>query len=88
MWAQIAQEMSKVQEEPTQQAELEDQAANLQAQDQWLAEIMEEEIKHCEQVSVLSCMHLQQVEEVKTQNKKIGTYQLWLTSNKRLLNII
>ena len=40
VWAQIAHEMSKLQEDPTQQAELEDQTANLQAQDQQLAEIV------------------------------------------------
>ena len=50
--------MSKLQEEPTEQAKLADQAANLkdlQAQDHHLAEIMEEEMTHREQVSVLSC---------------------------------
>ena len=54
--AQIAAEMNKLQEEPAQQAE---QVANLQAKDQQLAEIMEEE------------MHLQQVEEVKAQSQEI-----------------
>ena len=51
-----------------------DQAANLQdlwAQDQQLAEIIEEEMTHREQVSVLSHMHLQQAEEVKAQSQEI-----------------
>ena len=68
MQVEIAHEMSKIQEEPTQQAMLEQQAANigdLQAQDQQLAKILEEEMTHCKQVSILSCMHLQQAEEVK-----------------------
>ena len=68
---QIVHEMRKLQEEPTQQAEVEDQAASLQAQDQQLAEVMEEEMAHHEQVSVLSCMHLQHAEEVKTQSQEI-----------------
>ena len=42
--AQIAVEMIKLQEEPMQQAEQLEQAANLQAQGQQLAEIMEEEM--------------------------------------------
>ena len=74
MWVQIVHEMSKIQEEPTQQAMLVDQMANLQdleVQDQQLAEIMEEEMTHREQVSVLSHMHLQQVGEVKTQSQEI-----------------
>ena len=71
MWEQIAHEMSKLQKEPAQQDEIEDQAANLWAQEQQLAEIMEEEMTHCEQVSVLSHMHLQQVEEVKVQSQEI-----------------
>ena len=41
--AQIAAEISKLQEEPTQQAKQADQVASLQAKDQQLAEIMEEE---------------------------------------------
>ena len=60
--------MSKLQEEPTQQAKLVYQVANLQdlqVQDQQLAEIMEEEMTNGEQVSVLLHMHLQQAEEVK-----------------------
>ena len=43
MWVQIAHEMSKIQEEPTQQAMLVNQVANLEdlhIQDQQLAEIM------------------------------------------------
>ena len=56
---------------------LEQQAANLQdlqVQDQQLAEIMEEELTHYEQMSVLSCMHLQQVEEVKVQSQEIRCF--------------
>ena len=74
MWAHIAHEMSTLQEELMQHAKLEDQVANLQdlqAQDHQLAEIMEKEMTHHEQVSVLSCMHLQQVEEVKAQSQEI-----------------
>ena len=70
-WAQITAEMSKLQEEPTQQVQIEEQAGNLQAQDQKLAEIMEEGMTHCEQVSVLSHMHLQWVEDVKAQSQEI-----------------
>ena len=66
--AQIATEMSKLQEEPTQQA---NQVANLQEKDQELAKIMEEEKANWKQVSVLSCMYLQQVEEVKAQSREI-----------------
>ena len=69
MQAQIAVEISKLQEEPIQQAKQIDQAANLQAKDQQVAEIMEEEMTHCKQVSVLSCMNLQQVEEVKAHSQ-------------------
>ena len=69
--AQIAVKMSKLQEEPTQQAELVNQAAHLQAQYQQLAKIMEEEMTHCKQMSILSCMHLQQAEEVKAQSQEI-----------------
>ena len=74
MWAQIAHEMSKLQEEPTQQAKLVDQVANLrdlQVQDQQLARIMGEEMTHCKQVSVLSHLYLQQVENVKAQSQEI-----------------
>ena len=41
MWVRKVLEMSKLQEEPTQQSEPVNQAAFLQAQDQQLAEIME-----------------------------------------------
>ena len=74
MQAQIAHEMSKIQEEPVPKAMLEDQVPqlqDLQVQDQQLAEIMEEEMTHCVQVSVLSHMHLQQAEEVKAQSQEI-----------------
>ena len=63
MWAQIAHAMSRLEEEPPVQAEPDDQAAQLQQQDQQLAQIMEEEMTHQEQVSVLSCMHLQYADE-------------------------
>ena len=71
MWAQIAPKMSKLQEKHVQQANQADQAACLQGKDQQLAEIKEEEMTHQEQVSVLSQMHLQQMEEVKVQSQEI-----------------
>ena len=71
MWAQIAANMSRSQEEPPQQADQTNQAASLQERDQQLAEIMEEEMTHQEQVSVLSWMHLQQAEEVKAWSQEI-----------------
>ena len=43
----------------------------LQAQDQQLAEKMEEEMTHHKQVSVLSHMHLQQAEEMKAQSQEM-----------------
>ena len=88
MWVQIAHEMSKIQVEPTSQTVLEQQVANLQdlqVQDQQIAEIMEEEMTHHEQVSVLCHMHLQQVEEVKARAKNLSAYQLWCKTNKRPL---
>ena len=69
MQAQIATEMSKLQEEPAQQANQTNQAGSLQERDWQLAESMEEEMTHQEQVSVLSQMHLWQVEEVKAQSQ-------------------
>ena len=71
MQAQIANDMSRIEEEPTVRAEPDDQAAQLLKQDQQLAKILEEEMTHREQVSVLSCMHLQQAEEVKAQSQEI-----------------
>ena len=71
MLAQIAAEMSKIKEDPIQQAKQVDQAASLQAQNHQLAEIMEEEMIHHKQVSVLSHMHLQQAEKVKAQSQEI-----------------
>ena len=59
MQAQIANAMSRIEEKPAVRAEPDDQAAQLLQQDQQLAKILEEEITHHEQVSVLSCMHLQ-----------------------------
>ena len=87
MQAQIAHTMSRLEEEPALQAEPDDQAAELQQQDQQLAKIMEEEMTHREQVSVLSYMHLQQAEQVKAQAKKLGDCWLWLNSNRRPLKI-
>ena len=66
MQGKIPADMSKLQEEPTQQAE----PVN-QAQDQQLAKIMEEEMTHHKQVSVLSCIHLQQAEEEKAQSQEV-----------------
>ena len=71
MWAQIANTMSQIEEEPVARAEPDNQAAQLIEQDQQLAESLEEEMTHREKVSVLSCMHLQQVEEVKSQSQEI-----------------
>ena len=58
MWAQVAHVMSRLEEEPTWRAEPDDQATQLQYQDQQLAKILEEEMTHHEQVSVLSRTHL------------------------------
>ena len=69
MQAQIAQAMSRLEEERASQAEPNNQTAQLQ-QDRQLAKIMEE-MTHQEQVSVLSQMHLQQAEEVKAQSEEI-----------------
>ena len=71
MWAQIANAKSQIKEEPAARAEADNQVAQLIEQDQQLAKILEEEMTHREQVSVLSCMHLQQVEEVKSQSQEI-----------------
>ena len=71
MWAQIANAICRIKEEPAVRAEPDDLAAQLLQQDQQLAKIMEEEMTHREQVSVLSHMHLQQVEEVKAQSQEI-----------------
>ena len=68
MQAQIAHAMSTLEEELASWAEPNDQAAQLQEQERQLAKIMEEEMAHWEQVSVLSWMHLQQAEEVKAQS--------------------
>ena len=70
MQAQIANAISRI-EEPAARAEPDKQAAQLIHQDQQLAEILEEEMTHRVQVSVLSGMHLQQVEEVKAQSQEI-----------------
>ena len=56
--------MGRLEEEPALQAEPNDQATQLQQQEQ-LAEILEEEMTHHKQVSVLSRMHLQQAGKVK-----------------------
>ena len=71
MQAQIANAMNRIEEEPAVRAEPDDQAAQLLQQDQQLAEILDEEMTHREQVSVLSHMHLQQAEEVKAQSQEI-----------------
>ena len=70
MQVQIADAMSQIEEEPAARAEPDNQAAHL-IQDQQLAEILEDKMTHREQVSVLSCMHLQQAEEVKSQSQDI-----------------
>ena len=71
MWVQIADAMSQIEEEPAVGAEPDKQAAHLIQQDQQLAEILEHNMTHREQVSELYCMHLQQVEEVKSQSQEI-----------------
>ena len=71
MWAQITDAMSQIEEEPAARAEPENQADHLIQQDQQLAEILEGEMTHRDQVSVLSHMHLQQAEEVKCQSQEI-----------------
>ena len=71
MWAQIGHAMSRLEEETTSQAEPNYQSAQLQEQERQLAKIMEEDMAHQEQVSVLSRMHLQQAEEVKAQSQEI-----------------
>ena len=89
MWAQIAHEMSKIEEEPTMQPVLEQQVANLQdlqVQDQHLAEIMEKRITHCEQVLVLSHMHLQQAEEVKAKSQEIWCFSTLVEEQDAIKN--
>ena len=54
MQAKIAAEMCKLHEDPVQQADQTSQVTSLWEKDQKLAEIMEEEMTHWEQVSVLS----------------------------------
>ena len=71
MWAQIAHAMSRLEDEPTTSTEPNDQTAQLQQQGRQLAKIMEEEMVHQEQMSVLSQMLLQQAEEVKAQSQEI-----------------
>ena len=46
MWAQIANAMTQIEEEPPARAEPDDQAAQLIQQDQQLAEILAEEMTH------------------------------------------
>ena len=46
MWAQIVAEICKLQEELTLQANKADQVTSLQAKDEQLAELMEEEMTH------------------------------------------
>ena len=86
MQAQIADAMSRLEEDPTSRAEPNNQAAQLQQQVQ-LAKILEEEMTHHEQVSVLSRMHLQQAEEAKARAKKLGNYRLWWNNNRGPLKI-
>ena len=71
MQTQIANAMNRIEEDPAVRAEPDDQAAHLLQQGKQLAEILEEEMTHREQVSVLSHMHLQQAEEVKAQSQEI-----------------
>ena len=70
---------------------LEQQAANLgdlQVQDQQLAQIMEEKMIHHKQVSVLSHMHLQQVEEVKAQSQEIRCLSALVEEQQEAIKIV
>ena len=71
MWAQIADAMHRLEEDPVSLAEPNNQATQLKEKERQLAKIMEDEMTHQQQVLVLSCMHLQQAEEVKAQSQEI-----------------
>ena len=64
-WCSHVKKIIKLQKEPAQQANQTGQAASLQAKKQDCAEIMEEEMSHWDQVSILSQMLLWQVKEMK-----------------------
>ena len=85
MWVQIAHVMSRLEEEPNVQAEPNHLAAQLQLQEQQLADILEEEIAQHDQVSILSQMHLQQAEEMKPQSQEIRRLSALVEQQQRTI---
>ena len=61
---------------------------DLQVQGQQLAKIMEEEMTHHEQESVLSHMHLQKVEEVKAQSQEIRCLSPLVEEQQEAIKIV
>ena len=61
------------------------EAQALKGQEELLAEIVEEEIAHWMQVSVLSHLHLQQAEEIKAQSDEIKRLSTLLERQQTLL---
>ena len=58
------------------------EAQALQGQEALLADIIEEEMAHQTQVLVLSHLHLQQAEEIKSQSEEIRHYPLGWRNNR------
>ena len=58
MWDRITEQLSKLQEQPKQQPSQANQAANLKARDQELAEVIDAEMVYQIQMSVFFQMHL------------------------------
>ena len=58
------------------------EAQALQVKEALLANKIEEEMAHQTQVSVLSHLHLQQAEEIKSQSDDIGNYPLCWKNNR------
>ena len=85
MSVQIAAEMSRLQEEPTQQVNQASQVPSLQEKDQQVAEVMEEEMAHEAQVLILSDMHLQQTEEVRAQSQEIWHLSALVKKKKKAI---
>ena len=61
------------------------EAQALQGQEALLADITEEEMAHRTQVSVLSQLHLQQAEEIKTQSEEIRQLSTLLEKQQAIL---
>ena len=61
------------------------EAQALQGQEALLADIIEEEMAHRTQVSVLSQLHLQQAEEIKTQSEEIRQLSTLLEKQQAIL---